>query len=134
MRVLGGARWKESQRYKDVCALIGEGEDNLRTFRGLVAAFGELEMALISAIRSLMSDSQKWSAVPAHCRSVKLRNQAFKSLAMTLCLATELNDYHQGYPFKIFLLLLRPDDCALIDDIKRERERVMYGAIGLQML
>eukprot|EP00959_Pyramimonas_sp_CCMP1952_P008638 180625-Pyramimonas_sp.AAC.1 len=67
-----------------------------------------------------MSKPSLWESVPLECRDVALRNKAFKGLASTLCLATYVMDFHQGYPFKMFRLLETPSD-ELAREIANDR-------------
>jgi len=110
MLLLSGEGWELSQQSLQARALMRGQLGSERDLRGLVAATCKIEGEIIWQAWQLMSQSSSWEAVPPHSRTATLRNLAFKSLAMTIALINELMDYHQGYPFKLFKLLLVPPE------------------------
>eukprot|EP00959_Pyramimonas_sp_CCMP1952_P294699 6163740-Pyramimonas_sp.AAC.1 len=114
--VLGGHKWEDEQRFVCIAHIVSRADRAFRSHRGLVAASGQVELDLINDVVARMSTPSRWEAVPPECRNVALRNKAFKGLASTLCLATYMMNFHQGYPFKIFNLMVNPSD-ELVSEI-----------------
>lgn len=117
---LGGEQWQRDHEAALANKLLQGQPGELRPYRGLVAATCKVEDDISELVRLRMTDASFWESVPVRSRTVRLRANAFKSLGMLLGLLALSKTEHQGYPFKIFLLLLRPQDAALIAEIQMD--------------
>ncbi|NCF93784.1 MAG: hypothetical protein GWQ05_22925, partial [Verrucomicrobiaceae bacterium] len=115
---LGGATSQECEDEKAAVAQMRDERFGNYQYRGLVAATCELENHVTEDVARRMPSPMVWNALPAHSRTQRLRTKAFQTLAMCLCLAEEMRALHKGYPFKLFRLLLTPDDASLVTEIE----------------
>ncbi len=88
-----------------------EGKDldwDLKHFHLLAAWDTTLESKCLDQVRSL-SEPSPWQVLPDWSRTTAWRSRVFCMLSTLGCLCHDMRVYHEGFPFKLFGILLDDD-------------------------
>lgn len=107
---ISGDQWESRQRASEILQRrAGKRGPWLRDYRALIVADRSLHKTCLDEIIRLLSDVEDWKLLPMACHNVEYRTQVFKALGVALALVSEHDDECKGYPWKLFLLLKRPE-------------------------
>ena len=113
-----GEAWERGQQLREAKASRDGHPNKLhRDFHALLAAENTCENQRLDATINLIQDAELWSALPALSRIAAVRQRVFSLLSCIGCLVHELRVAHQGYPWKMFRLLV---DTDLAEEIEKD--------------
>lgn len=95
----------------------GEQGRTLRNYRGVIAAEGRLEKAVLSGLKERMEGESFWEPVPESSRRESMRSLNFLIFGRLIAMVSVILEIHMGYPFRLFLLLAHPE---LAPDIEND--------------
>ena len=107
---VSGETWERKQQLAQLRATAsqhrGEPAPAGRDFHALLAARNEYELQCVREVDDLMHNAEQWSTFPAASRLESFSVRAFCMLSSSACQCHELVTSHEGYPWKLFRLLL----------------------------